>query len=305
MKLNFDVIIIGAGAAGMSAAIYLKRSNVNFVMIENNAPGGQINRTAKVENYPGADIIGGPELAMKIFQQTQNLGIEYRYGDVYEVKKEDDHFIVKTDVEELTCKAIIIATGRRSKYLGVENETKLAGKGISWCALCDGPFFKEREVVVIGGGNSALEEGLYLAEICKKVTIIHRRDTFRADKVAQDKVLNHPKIEIMFNSEVIRFNEKNERLNSVTIKDNKTDEETIIPCEGAFIYIGFGPMTDMVKPFNVTDEQGYIIVDENQRTKVPYLYACGDVTKKELYQIVTATAEGAKAAMAAIKDISK
>ena len=131
----------------------------------------------------------------------------------------------------MTCKAIIIATGRRSKYLGVENETKLAGKGISWCALCDGPFFKEREVVVIGGGNSALEEGLYLAEICKKVTIIHRRDTFRADKVAQDKVLNHPKIEIMFNSEVIRFNEKNERLNSVTIKDNKTDEETIIPCE--------------------------------------------------------------------------
>lgn len=305
MKLSFDVIIIGAGAAGMSAAIYLKRSNISLVMLESEAPGGQINKTAKVENYPGADMIDGPELAMRMFQQTQNLGIEYRYGDVHEIKKEDDFFTVKTDVEELTCKAVIVATGRRSKFLGAENERELSGKGISWCAICDGPFFKDKEVVVIGGGNSALEEGLYLSDFCKKVTIVHRKDTFKADKIAQEKVLNNPKIEVMFNSEVTRFNDNNKKLESVKIKNNMTNEESIIPCEGAFIYIGFGPMTDMVKDLNVIDDKGYILVDENQRTSMPFIYACGDVTKKELYQIVTATAEGAKAAMSAIKDLSK
>jgi thioredoxin reductase (NADPH) len=304
MKSSFDVIIIGAGAAGMSAAIYLKRSNVDVVMIEASAPGGQINRTAKVENYPGADIIDGPDLAMKMFQQTQNLGIEYRYGQVIEIKKEESSFIIKTDVETLTSKAVIIATGRKPKFLGIENEKELTGKGISWCAICDGPFFRNKEVVVVGGGNSALEESLYLADMCSKVTIVHRRDSFRADKIIQGKVLNNEKIKVMFDSEITKFYDQNNKLISVDIKNKVTNENKNIKCDGAFIYIGFEPITDIIKDFNITDDNGYIIADENQRTSIPGIYACGDVTKKELYQIVTATAEGAKAAMSAIKDLS-
>ncbi len=303
MKYNFDVIIIGAGSAGMSAAIYLKRFNLNVVMIEASAPGGQINRTAKVENYPGAEMINGPDLAMRMFQQTQNLKIEYRYGNVLEVKKDGDLCVVKTDVEELVSRAVIIATGRRPRKLGVENEDRLSGSGISWCAICDGPLFKDEEVVVVGGGNSALEEGLYLANFCKKVTIIHRRDKFTGDKIAQDKVLNNSKIEIKFNTEITKFNEKDHKLDSIDIINNTTNDKDNIKCAGVFIYIGFEPVSDMVKSLHITDDKGYIIVDENQRTVIKNIYACGDVIKKELYQIVTATAEGAKAAMATIKDL--
>jgi len=305
MKLNFDVIVVGAGSAGMSAAIYLKRSNINVVMIEASAPGGQINRTAIVENYPGAEMVDGPELAIRMFQQTQNLGIEYRYGEVLEIRKEDNICIVKTDVEELTSRAVIIATGRKPKRLGVENEDRLSGSGISWCAICDGPFFRNKDVVVVGGGNSALEEGLYLADFCNKVTIIHRADKFTGDKVSQNKVLSHNKIETRFNTVITKFNEKNNKLDSVTTINNKNKKEENIKCDGVFIYIGFEPITIFAKDLNITDNSGYIIVDDNQRTTAENIYACGDVIKKELYQIVTATAEGAKAAMAAIKDLSK
>lgn len=305
MKSDYDVIIIGAGVAGMSAAIYLKRANLNIVMIENNAPGGQITKTGKIENYPGYSVVDGPTLAMSIFDQTQKLGVEYRYGHVIEIAKEDSYFKVKTDIEELSSRAVIIASGRKPKELGVTNEKKLAGCGISWCAICDGPLFKGKELVVIGGGNSALEEGLYLTEIGKKVTIIHRRDEFRGDKLLQEKVLANPKIATLFNSEVLSFDEQDDQLVSVTIKDKTTQITKTIKCEGAFIYIGFKPVSDMVKPFDLTDAAGYIITDDYQRTKVPLLYACGDVIKKEVYQIVTATAEGAKAALSAIKDLSQ
>lgn len=305
MKSDYDVIIIGAGVAGMSAAIYLKRANLNIVMIENNAPGGQITKTGKIENYPGYSVVDGPTLAMSIFDQTQKLGVEYRYGHVIEIAKEDSYFKVKTDIEELSSRAVIIASGRKPKELGVTNEKKLAGRGISWCAICDGPLFKGKELVVIGGGNSALEEGLYLTEIGKKVTIIHRRDEFRGDKLLQEKILTNPKIAAIFNSEVLSFNEQDDQLASVTIKDKTTQITKTIRCEGAFIYIGFKPVSDMVKPFDLTDVAGYIITDDYQRTKVPRLYACGDVIKKEVYQIVTATAEGAKAALSAIKDLSQ
>ncbi len=305
MKLNFDVIVIGAGSAGMSAAIYLQRSNIKVVMLESSAPGGQINKTAKVENYPGAEMIDGPELAIRMFQQTQNLGIEYRYGEVLEIKKEDDICIVKTDVEELRSRAIIIATGRKPKRLGIENEERLSGSGISWCAICDGPFYRNKDVVVVGGGNSALEESVYLAEFCNKITLIHRSNKFTGDKVAQDKVLSHSKIITKFNTELIKYNEQNNKLESVTVINNITKEEEHIKCSGVFIYIGYEPITTFTKGLNITDAYGYIIVDDNQRTAVNHIYACGDVIKKELYQIVTATSEGAKAAMSAIKDLSK
>lgn len=303
MNKETDVIIIGAGSAGMTAAIYLRRANLNVIMIEANAPGGQINRTARIENYPGLGSIEGPSLAMNMFEQTQNLGIEYRYGNVSTVKKEGNKFIVNTDVEELTSKAVIIASGRRPNELGLENEKNLTGRGISWCAVCDGPFFKDKEVVVIGGGNSALEEALYLTEFCKKVTIIHRRDEFRGDKENSKRVMNHPKIEVIFNSVVTNFNEANERLESIDIENVNTRQKTKLKCDGVFIYIGFSPATRMVKDLGITDDLDYIITDQNQRTKIKGLYACGDVVKKELYQIVTATSEGAIAAMSLVKDL--
>ena len=303
MKPKFDVIVIGAGPSGMTAAIYLKRANLNVVMIEVSAPGGQINRAANVENYPGFNNIDGPTLAMSIFDQTQKKGIEYRYGNILEVIKEDNSFIVKTDVEELKSKAVIIASGRNPKELGLDNEKSLTGRGISWCATCDGPLFKNKNVVVIGGGNSALEEALYLADICKKVTIVHRRDAFRADEIVQSKVLKNKKIKILWNSIVIKLNEKDDKLNNILIKNVITNKESKLVCDGLFIYIGYEPSTRIVENLDITDNKKYIIVDENNKTKIDNLYACGDVIKKELYQIVTATSEGAKAAMSAVKDL--
>lgn len=304
MKKKTDVIIIGAGSAGMTAAIYLKRANLDVIMVEASAPGGQINRTARIENYPGLNNIEGPDLAMNMFDQTQNLGIEYRYGNVLEVVKKDNKFIVNTDAEKLISKAVIIASGRKPNELGLENEKSLTGRGISWCAVCDGPFFKDKEVVVIGGGNSALEEALYLTEFCKKVTIIHRRDEFRGDKKNSNQVINHPKIEVIFNSIVTKFKEANERLESIDVENVHNKQKVNLKCDGVFIYIGFTPQTEMVADLDITDELGYIITDQNQRTKIKGLYACGDVVKKELYQIVTATSEGAVAAMSLVKDLN-
>ena len=169
MSKTIDAIVVGAGSAGMTAAIYLKRANLNVVMIEASAPGGQINRTSRIDNYPGLKRVEGSTLAMNMFEQTQDLGIEYRYGNVLEIKKEKDKFIVVTDVEKLTSKTVIIASGRKPKELGLENEKNLTGRGISWCGVCDAPLFKDKEVVVIGGGNCALEEAVYLTEFCKKL----------------------------------------------------------------------------------------------------------------------------------------
>lgn len=303
MKINYDVIIIGAGAAGMTAAIYIKRANLTVCMIERSAPGGQINQTAHIENYPGFDKIDGPSLSMKMFTQTQNLGIEYKYGDVLEISNKGDIKLVKTDKEELTAKAVIICTGRKSRSLKLENENKFIGRGISWCAICDGPLYKEKEVCIVGGGNSACEEALYLSDIASKVTIIHRRDAFRADPAIRDKVLNSSKIEKIWDSNVTKLNDKDEVLESIEVTNNKTNETQTVFCKGLFIYIGSDPVTKMVENYNITDKNGYILVDENNRTKENKLYAAGDVVKKELYQISTAVGEGSKAAMSAVMDI--
>jgi thioredoxin reductase (NADPH) len=302
MQKQYDVIIIGAGCAGMTAAIYLKRANLNVVMLEKNAPGGQINRTDRIENYPGFTSIDGPTLAMNMFMQTQSLGIEYRYGDVINITDKKDYKIVTTDTEELTSKAVIIASGRSPRELGLPNEKSLTGRGISWCAICDGPLFKNKDVVIVGGGNSAVQESLYLANICNKVTIIHRRKEFTADQEAQNKVLKNKKIKIHYETEVVKINEHNDKLSSIIIRDKK-DKQHTIKTDGLFIYIGFQPVTNMVKELNITDSNNYILTDENMKTSISGIYACGDVIKKELYQITTAIGEAAKAAMSAKKDI--
>ena len=301
MNKTYDCIVIGAGIAGMTAAIYLKRANVNVLLLESSVPGGQINRSARVENYPGFKEIDGPTLAMNIYEQVQNLGIEYQYGEVIDILENKNQKIVKTEKEEILCKGIIIATGRVPKELGLENETALVGHGISWCAICDGPFFKNKDVCVVGGGNSAFEEGLYLADICNHVTILNRSDKLRADSILVEQAKRKENITILYNSVVNTINEKDGYLSSILVEQENDIRE--IECDGLFIYIGSKPSTHFARNLGLKMQNDYIVVDQNMRTNIKGIYACGDVILKEVYQISTAVGEGATAAMSFKKDM--
>ncbi len=301
MNKTYDCIVIGAGIAGMTAAIYLKRANIDVLLLESSVPGGQINRSARVENYPGFKEIDGPTLAMNIYEQVQNLEIEYRYGEVIDILENKNQKIVKTDKEEFLCKGVIIATGRVPKELGLENETTLVGHGISWCAICDGPFFKDKDVCVVGGGNSAFEEGLYLADICNHVTILNRSEKLRADSILVEEAKRKENITILYNSVVNTINEKDGYLSSILVEQENEIRE--IECDGLFIYIGSKPSTHFVKNLGLKLQNDYIIVDQNMRTNIKGIYACGDVILKEVYQISTAVGEGATAAMSFKKDM--
>lgn len=301
MSLNFDVIVIGSGPAGMTSAIYLKRANLNVAMIDSNAPGGQLNRIAMIENYPGFSKIAGSDLAYNMFLQTQDLGIPYKYGKVVDIINMDEYKIVKTEKEELTCKAVIIATGRKPRELGLPDEKKLIGRGISWCAICDGALFKDKDVIVVGGGSSALEESLYLSDIANKVTIINHMPEFKGDATLVKKVLDHPQIDVYYNALVAKLNTDGQYLNGVEMRHEGDRETTTIDASGLFVYMGFEAATSFVNQLNMKTNNGYIVVDEDMRTNVGGIFACGDVVDKELYQITTAVAEGSKAAISVIK----
>jgi len=301
MKLDFDVVIIGAGVAGMTAAIYLKRSGINCCLLEREIPGGQINKTSSVKNYPGFVDISGPDLSNNIFQQVQELGVVYKYGNVLKIEVEEDKKIVKTDMEEITTKNIIVATGRKPRKLDIPGESNLIGRGVSYCALCDANFFKDKDVAVIGGGNSALEEAIYLSGICNKVTIIYRKDNLRADEVFIDRIKEIDNIEIKYNCEVKKFNEQDGKLNDITIQIN--DKEESFAVQGCFIYIGQVPANEAFKNILDFDNDGYIIVDEHNETKIKGIYAAGDIIKKDTYQLLTAMNDGVVSAVNCIKDI--
>lgn len=300
-KKIYDVAIIGCGPAGMTAAIYAARAGLNVLMLDKGAPGGQMINTYEVENYTGFDKISGPDLSMKMFDHTQKLAVNYEYGNVVGLEVESEVKVVKTDDEDYHAKAVIIATGTLNRRLGAKGEENLAGRGISWCAICDGAFFREKDVIVVGGGNSALEEALYLAGIAKKVTVVHRRQGFRADKIVQERAQKHEKIQFELDAVIESFNEVNGKLGSVTIKNAITNEKKEIICDGAFIYIGQDPVTSMFKEDIKLNPQGYIIVNERMETNIKGVYAAGDVTEKELRQIITATNDGAIAAQNAVK----
>lgn len=293
MKLDFDVVIAGAGIAGMTAAIYLKRANINVAMIEKTAPGGQVNKTNNIENYPGFNKIDGPTLAFNIFNQTQSLGVTYKYGNVIDIKDNGNYKIVITDNEEYKCNAVIVATGRKPKELGIDNEKNLINKGISWCALCDAPLYKNLEVAVVGNNEYAIEESLMLSEICSKVTLIY-------EKELKKPIGNN--IVVKENSRVIKLHSNNDKLESIDVeKDNNVEN---INVSGLFIIIGSSPASEILKNTSVKLDDGYVVVDENMRTNVKGIYACGDIIKKEVYQVSTAVGDGAKAAMSYIKDFS-
>lgn len=291
MKI-YDAIVVGSGISGMSAAIYLKRANLDILIFESYIPGGQINNTSNVENYPGFTKVDGPTLVMNIHDQINAMNIPLKYEKVINVTKEVN-FIVETDKEKYIAKNVVIATGRTPNKLGIEDE--FIGKGVSYCALCDGALYKDLEVVVVGGGNSAFEESLYLSKICKKVTILNRSENLRATKILQEEVFSKQNIEIIYNCTIDSINSDNEKI--VSVNTNKG----IINCSGIFIYIGLTPNLDYLN-IDVNKENNYIIVDNSMRTNIKGLYACGDVIKKDVYQIITAASEGAIAATSLIKD---
>jgi len=295
----YDVIIIGAGPAGMTAAVYTSRANLSTLMLERGVPGGQMANTEEVENYPGYDHILGPELASKMFEHAKKFGAEYAYGDVKEVIDGEQYKTVVTSNQQYKARSIIIATGAEYKKLGVPGEKELGGRGVSYCAVCDGAFFKGKELVVVGGGDSAVEEGVYLTRFASKVTIVHRRDQLRAQKILQQRAFANEKIDFIWNHTVKQIHEKDGRVGSVTLVHTQTGEEREFPCDGVFIYIGMVPLTKPFASLGITNENGYIETNERMETKVPGIFAAGDVREKSLRQIVTATGDGSIAAQSA------
>lgn len=299
----YDVIIIGSGPAGMSAAMFLKRANLNILLIEKDTPGGQVVRTGVVENYPGCGRTTGLALAQVMYEQITELKVPYIFDSVIFVEKHE-YFQVETRQNRYFTKNIIIATGTKQRKIGVPGEEEFFGRGVSYCAICDANFYKNENVVVIGGGNSAFEEGLYLSKICKQVTLLARSSKFRADYIYIEKAMNTPNLTILNNKRIVEFI-GNKVLEKIKYEDILTKEIGEIETDGAFIYVGSEPATKIFKSFDILDENGYIIVNEEKETNVPGIYAVGDCTRKPLRQILTATSDGAIAASTIIRKLTK
>ncbi|MDW0118407.1 thioredoxin-disulfide reductase [Sporosarcina thermotolerans] len=301
----YDVIIIGAGPAGMTAAVYTSRANLSTLMLERGIPGGQMANTEEIENYPGFESILGPDLSQKMFDHAKSFGAEYAYGDVNEIIDGVSYKTIISGKKEYKARAIIITTGAEYKKMGVPGEADLTGRGVSYCAVCDGAFFKGREIVVIGGGDSAVEEGAYLTRFADKVTIIHRRDELRAQKILQDRAFANEKIDFIWNSTVKQVNGQDGKISSVTLVSTVDGTEREMETQGMFVYIGMDPLTAPFKNLDILDDHGYIVTNEEMETKVPGIYAAGDVRQKTLRQVVTATGDGSIAAQACQKYIEE
>lgn len=292
--LHFNTVVIGCGPAGMTAAIYLKRANIDVCIVEKTAPGGQLNMIHDIKNYPGFKSIDGPSLAFSIFSQVKELDIPYVYGTVTEIVNNDSKKIVRTNKDEIVCNNIVIATGRRPRELGLPNEKKLLGNGISYCAICDGTLYKDKEVVVVGGGNTAFESVLYLSSIAKKVYLVHRGEDFRGDEISLDVIKKMDNVEIITNSKITRLNESNDKICSVTINEDRE-----IFCSCLFVCIGNVPIP--IKCENLETNNNYVIVDKYMETNVAGIYAAGDIIDKDVYQISTSVGEGTICAMSIIR----
>ncbi|WP_152655205.1 thioredoxin-disulfide reductase [Oceanobacillus sp. CFH 90083] len=301
----YDVIIAGAGPAGMTAAVYASRANLDTLMLERGIPGGQMANTEEVENYPGFDHILGPDLSNKMFEHAKKFGAEYAYGDIKSIEDHGKYKTIHAGKKEYHTKALIIATGAQYKKLGIPGEEELGGRGVSYCAVCDGAFFKEKELVVVGGGDSAVEEGVYLTRFASKVTIVHRRDELRAQRILQDRAFDNDKIEFIWDTVAEKINGPDGKVSSITLKNVKTDEVYDFPANGVFVYIGMLPLNDPFTDLGITDEEGYIPTSENMETKIPGIFAAGDIRAKDLRQIVTATGDGSIAAETAIKYVEE
>lgn len=300
----YDTIIIGAGPAGMTAALYAARSNLKVALIEGGLPGGQMNNTSDIENYPGYANISGPELAEKMFEPLENLGVEHLYGFVKNIENHGDEKKVITDDQEFETRTVIVATGSKHRLLGVPGEEELNSRGVSYCAVCDGAFFRDQDLLVVGGGDSAVEEAIFLTQFAKSVTIVHRRDELRAQKVLQDRAFANGKINFIWDSVVKEIKGEN-RVESVVIENVKTNQVTEHAFGGVFIYVGLDPVSDFTKDLQIQDESGWIVTDDHMKTSVAGVFAVGDVRQKDLRQVTTAVGDGAIAGQEAYKYITE
>ena len=307
-EVDYDVIVIGGGPAGLTAVLYASRGGLKTLMLEKATPGGLVQTTDIIENYPGfPDGVSGPELMELMEKQARKFGAEFKnISEVLAIEKSDGSvFSVKTSDNTITSKSVIIATGAESRKIGIPGESKYTGRGVSYCAVCDGAFFKEAEVAVVGGGNAAVEEALFLTKFAKKIYLIHRRDRLRADNVIAERAKKDPKIEFVWDTVVEEVIGDGKGVSSLKLKNIKNEQVQDLKVEGVFVYIGYKPNTVFLEGFLELDKGGFVVTDGEMNTNVSGIMACGDVRSKALKQIVTATGEGATAAFSTEKYIDK
>ncbi|TYB92470.1 MAG: thioredoxin-disulfide reductase [Kosmotoga sp.] len=300
LKKEYDVIIIGGGPGGITASIYAVQAGLEPLVIEKALEGGQINNTDKVENWPGFSSISGVDLSEKMAQHAQDHNVMITNAEVVDIKPEEMKTVILDNGKQIKSPVLIIATGSNPKKLGVPGEEKYSGKGISYCATCDGHFFRDKHVAVIGGGNSALDEALYLAKIVKKITVVQNLPDLTADKMLQKKIKETGITDFIYNT-VVKEVDGNEKLSKLVLKNVKTDKESELDVDGAFVFIGMNPNTDFLKGKVELNDYGYVITNDHCETNIERIYAVGDVREKEVRQIVTAAADGAIALLDASK----
>ena len=294
----YDLVIVGGGPAGLTAGLYASRARLQTLLIEKMVPGGQAASTFLIENYPGfPEGIPGPDLSQAMENQAKRFGLEVVSGAVDYLTFNGKHWEVGWENKKLTTKAVIVSSGVESVKLGVPGEEELKGRGVSYCATCDGPFFRDQDVGVVGGGNSAVDEALFLTRFAKRVYLIHRRNALRAEKILQDRALQNEKIEILWDTIVAKVLGQS-GVQGLELKNVKSRETQILPVSGVFFYVGLKPITEFLKGVVKLDEQGYVITDENMATSAPGIFAAGDVRQKLLRQVTTAVGDGATAAFA-------
>lgn len=284
-----DVIIIGMGIAGISASIYAKQANKDVLCFEGKMIGGLLNNIDKISNYAGLEDISGPDFASKLVSQVKSLDIDVKSEVVTSIKEEDEFVIVSTNNGEYKAKNVVIATGRRPKLLGLDNEEKLLGSGVSTCALCDGFFFKNKDVAVVGAGNSALQEALYLSNVVNKVYLVVRRNKIIGSSNLVDDVTKCSNIEVLLEERIESFNEENDILKDVTLSSGR-----LLDVKGVFVYAGYEPDTDFLIGSSILNQHNYVEVDENLRTSMRRVFGIGDVTRKDIYQLISAASDGAR-----------
>jgi thioredoxin-disulfide reductase len=303
--MMYDTMIIGAGPAGMTAALYAARSNLKVALLERGIYGGQMNNTAEIENYPGYARISGPELAEKMFEPLENLGVEHLFGQVEKIEDHGDYKKIITEDEAFETKTVILASGANHRHLGVPGEEEYNSRGVSYCAVCDGAFFRDEDLLVVGGGDSAVEEAIFLTRFAKSVTIVHRRDQLRAQKLLQERAFANEKISFIWDSVVKEIKGDDRRVTSVVFENVKTGQISESDFGGVFVYVGLDPVSDFVKDLGICDEAGWIVTDQHMKTAIDGIYAIGDVRQKDLRQITTAVGDGAVAGQEVYKYITE
>ena len=303
--MMYDTMIIGAGPAGMTAALYAARSNLKVALLERGIYGGQMNNTAEIENYPGYARISGPELAEKMFEPLENLGVEHLFGQVEKIEDHGDYKKIITEDEAFETKTVILASGANHRHLGVPGEEEYNSRGVSYCAVCDGAFFRDEDLLVVGGGDSAVEEAIFLTRFAKSVTIVHRRDQLRAQKLLQERAFANEKISFIWDSVVKEIKGDDRRVTNVAFENVKTGQSSESDFGGVFVYVGLDPVSDFVKDLDICDEAGWIVTDQHMKTAIDGIYAIGDVRQKDLRQITTAVGDGAVAGQEVYKYITE